>query len=157
MNNKKKPVGVAANDSSTSGINETYFQNSFITCWSPYWSDSFLFCWGDDKINVEKTHRYVSEYITLHEWIIIQVITLSHTLIHSIQKWSHYVTQVITLYHTRYYIQHRGDNIMSHKDYIITYINTFNTEVITLCHTSDSLSHTLIHSTQKWLHSTQRW
>ena len=53
-------------------------------------------------------------------------------------------TEVITLRHTRYYIQHRGDNIMSHKDYIITYINTFytevitfNTEVITLCHTSD--------------------
>ena len=38
---------------------------------------------------------------------------------------------------------------MSLKDYIITYINTFNTEVITLCHTSDLLSHTLIHSTQK--------
>ena len=91
-------------------------------------SDYIIAC--IDTFNAEVTH-------------VSQVITLSHTLLHSTQKWQHNVTQVTILLHTLY-IQHRSDYIMSHKWFIIRYINTFNTEVITfntevitLCHTSD--------------------
>ena len=164
MNNKKKPVGVAANDSSTSGNNETYFQNSFITCWSPYWSDSFL----SAEVTIKLTSRKLSDVIGWESWAkfikkLHNVNIMSHVKVITLsRKWVHHIAWMN--YHT--------------SDYIIACIDTFNTvvthyvsQVITLSHTllhstqkwqhyvtQVTISwHTLIHSIQKWLHSTQRW